>query len=370
MKLLRFLERRLTDPLPQNMLHKWIRSGQVRVNGGRAKSFDTLEAGDAVRIPPFAAVRSLEGDSSPGSLAGTAALAGNALGPDLHVAGGTEHYLILSKPGGLPCQPGSGHSDSVSTRLAEVFSSSSFIPAPAHRLDRDTSGLVIAGLSHAAQQWLHTLFRHGGIHKEYLAWVAGDWPHESPCLLEDTLAVQQDRDGRERVGPIGQGNIGPVAGNKGVLLEKDAMRSQGKSLCVALAVERLPLEAMRSLPAFLRGEKTNARIGYGSATLLLLRLLTGHKHQIRVQLASRGFAIIGDRRYGGPPFSRMLLHAYALGLPAAPMPYSSSPPTPQTFTLPPDWPAPFSPDPIALVKVADTLRSALPESRSMSLDAT
>ena len=277
MKLLRFLERRLQGYAPKSMLHKWIRTGQVRVNKGRAGPYHLLEAGDTVRVPPFALARSVQESQA-------SSCPERDLGPGLWILGQTADYMALAKSAGLPTQPGSANADSVAERLRSVFMDEPFIPAPAHRLDKQTSGVVLVGRNHTAQRRLHALFRENAVRREYLAWVPGVWPHKQAVLLQDNLEQEH--------------------------------RSPVQALSVALPVQYLALHNREG-------------------TLLLVRLLTGRKHQIRVQLSSRGFPVIGDARYGGPPFRLMLLHAYALALPDE---------TDLAWYLLPEWPAPFRPD--------------------------
>ncbi len=404
MKLLRFLERRLAEQAPGAILHKWIRTGQVRVNGGRAKPFFRLAAGDQVRIPPFARARELataaddqkarhhspkgRGHSPAGSDSRPAFFPPDSfesslpaqnpapnLGPDVHVVGRTPHLLVLAKPAGLPCQPGDKGGDSLYARLASAFAESAFIPAPAHRIDRHTSGLVAVGLSHAAQRRLHDLFASGGIHKDYLAWVLGDWPLSGPCLLEDRL-IRQDVDGREAMAALPGGRMTPLPeGEDGrdaaPLPAFSAADAPGSAASAALALEKLSVEALprglfkspgsRPVAGKTAGAPAEGVLpGRPGATLLLLRLFTGRTHQLRVQLASRGFPIIGDGRYGGPRFPGMLLHAFALFLPNDDI-LSGQNPAPDMrldFSLPPSWPAPFSPDPLLLASARQRLDKA------------
>jgi 23S rRNA pseudouridine955/2504/2580 synthase len=166
---------------------------------------------------------------------------------------------------------------SVAEILSGAFAASPYIPAPAHRLDRRSSGLLLAGLSRAAAARLQIQFKNGGICKYYLAWSAGFVPWEGPLLLEDRLA-KRVFGGREVVS----------AGIEGQ-----------RALCAALVLRR---QEPASLPV--------------PASLLLLRLLSGRKHQLRVQLAARGFPLIGDGLRGGPDFPVLLLHAHSLGIPA------------------------------------------------------
>lgn len=355
MKLLRFLERRLAEAVPRSALHKWIRTGQVRVNGGRAKAHARLVRGDLVRLPPFALARAL-GEGGEADL--PAPIAWRELGADLPVVARTRDLLVLAKPGGLACQSGSGRADSVASRLAAVFAGRAYIPAPAHRLDRDTSGLVLAGLNHEAQRRLHELFRNGGIVKEYLAWVAGDWPEARPCLLEDVLEWRRNASGRERAAAMPERAVTRAIEPGDV--PAVTVPGPGQALCAVMPVLRLSGPTVPpSLPK--AGE---------TATLLIVRLFTGRRHQIRVQLASRGYPLIGDNRYAGPRFPRMLLHCHALRVPASGRDEEGAeeggtgsgggrPDPALEFRLPPDWPAPFAPDPAALEKAGLELRAAL-----------
>lgn len=361
MKLLRFLERRLLEVPPKSILHRWIRTGQVRINGSRAKPFTLLAEGDKVRIPPFAPARDTGEKHTPEVLS-------QRLGPGLKVLDISPELIVLAKPGGLPCQPGSGHADSVSARLTNVFSDFPFIPAPAHRLDRQTSGLLLAARTHAAQKELHTLFRDGGIGKEYLAWVKGEWPHAYPYLLRDTLGLERDGRGSERIYALPGGSChemqdGHITDKLDELArpERAPGSDSATALCIVLLVQSALLDASgsaannRSTPKKLTRLPTAAAISTGQAgraSLLLVRLLTGRKHQIRVQLSSRGFPIIGDRRYGGMPFPQLLLHAYALTLPPSPDGIARH----MEYSLLPDWPRSFIPSPERLTRARAAMK--------------
>ncbi len=268
-KLLNFLQRRISAPTGD--FHRWIRTGQVRVNGGRARAFDRLNEGDMVRVPPFA-------ERLP---AGSAKdVPSPEKGPHLlDIVFENEDVLVIAKPAGLPVQGGTGHSDSIAARLAEARARADFVPAPVHRLDKDTSGLLVAGKTYAAVRLLtDALAGRGGVppRKEYLAWVEGAWPgHEeqelSDFLVKDEKAKRMRSASRE---------------------EPEAREAR----CVVTPLEK-------------------RRIHGREHTLLLVRLLTGRTHQIRVQLALRGHPVAGDPWYGEASREGLKLHAFRLELP-------------------------------------------------------
>lgn len=332
MKLTNFIERRLATPPPLSMLHKWIRSGQVRVNKKRAKPFQRLAQGDMVRIPPFASLRSQETsasqtlsgqaqsgltsasqDLSNGSAYNTlernnSGLNDNELSNSGHgelpplprqlaelftLVHHSAHMLIINKPSGLAVQPGSGITDSVVHRLRLAYATSPFIPAPAHRLDKNTSGLLAIGLTHTGLALLSKWFatpEHA--HKNYFAWVQGDW-NDAETTLEDYLCKST----------TGQHNMECVSKNTPHALFAQSHVTK--------------LKTIRHKGAFF--------------SLLRVALITGRTHQIRAQLSSRQAPIVGDVRYGGKAHTPMFLHAYELSLPGLP-----------TLRCLPSWENPFA----------------------------
>ncbi|WP_051294929.1 pseudouridine synthase [Maridesulfovibrio bastinii] len=237
-KLVRFLERRVNGGVPRSAIMRWIRKGDVRVDKGRKKPFDIVKEGQTVRIPPYrfsadekeADIQTLE---------------------HLDIIFENDDILVVNKPGGLPVQGGSGHSDSVADRLKAMFSGKVFIPAPAHRLDRDTSGIVFCGKSHRGLKELSESFKNRNADKFYLAEVEGHWSKKGWTLMEDKM-IKQGAPGKERMA---------TGAGKTALAEVKSVKSSDRSL-------------------------------------LIIKLLTGRTHQLRVQLAERGFPIVGDMKYG------------------------------------------------------------------------
>lgn len=279
-KLLAFLERRLGSAAGRAQLHKWIRTGQVRVNKGRADPFDRLEEGDLVRVPPQG-VSLLEAEG-PAVRAGAGA---RGLGlPLLHDKDG---LVVVHKPAGLAVQGGTGIRDCVVERIRAAYAGAAFLPTLVHRLDRDTSGLLLIATSFTRLKELHEAIHAGTLAKDYLAWVKGQW---RPSGLWRQAVL------RDRLAKAAEGKVVNLSRGQGDC----ELRGQAKeAAAVAMAVDT-------------RG-CAKGGMGPGS-TLMTVRLLTGRTHQIRVQLSSRGHAIVGDAKYGGgmPP---MMLHAWRLRLP-------------------------------------------------------
>ena len=287
-KLLNFLQRRVEAATGE--FHRWIRTGQVRVNGARAKAFDRVKEGDQVRVPPFAVflpagseAKSEDRKASRAQHEGEKKKASSSL----RIVYEDEDLLVIAKPAGLPVQGGTGHSDSIASRLASERAGADFVPAPVHRLDKDTTGLLVAGKTYAAVRLLtDALAGRGGEapRKEYLAWVEGRWPFDpadGPQELHDFLAKDQKAQRMKTV----RGSL------------EDAEGQEARCIVTALEARRIP-------------EGPQGR----EHTLLLVRLLTGRTHQIRVQLASRGHAIVGDPWYGKGA-DGLKLHAFRLSLP-------------------------------------------------------
>ena len=322
-KLLQCLARRLHEPLP--VLHRWIRTGQVRVNGSRRKPFDRIMGGDEIRLPPFAVqavqngghettvkkqqaasrLQSAHSDSCswqtadekifPDSPARTKRIQDNAdVLPLLFLS---SEIVVVNKPCGLPTQPGTKHGDSVVQRLRRMFPDDTFAPTPAHRLDRDTSGILFAARSYSALRRLAEAFASRQVCKEYLAWCAGIWPYQHTIRVDDTLIRKITSKGQQRMSTATTGNTYP----------------HDKS-CVQLP--SVPIQAKDCAKPQEAAMLVTPVLARNGATLLHIRLLTGRMHQIRAQLAARNVPLVGDGKYGGKkafavstPPRGMLLHA-------------------------------------------------------------
>jgi 23S rRNA pseudouridine955/2504/2580 synthase len=322
MKALRFLERRLS--LPRPLLFRLLRTGKIRINRSRVKPEHILAPGDEVKVPLPLHVQGKKGADPAVFSPGRAP----SLGPGLDIVYMDESLLVLNKAPGLPVQPGSGHMDSVSSRLGKAFAGSPFIPAPAHRLDKQSSGLILAGRVYLAQRHLHRLFsaRKAELDRRYLVWVSGVWDLPGKTRFKDGLVQKKGADNLERMYVLESAENGLEA-----------------------ITEYKTLKILRAVGS--REDKTGpgifppGRAALRSATLLEARLFTGRKHQIRVQCASRGYPVIGDARYAGPQHTPMLLHACKIALPGVnPLDAGSTekPFCSGHFEARPDWPEPFT----------------------------
>lgn len=241
---------------PKSLIYKIVRSGQVRVNGGRARPETRLEGGDEVRIPP---VRLAEaGDKAPPPKGLLAALEASIVFEDARL-------LAINKPSGLASHGGSGisHGAIESLRALRPRESLELV----HRLDRDTSGLLIVAKKRSALTELQALMRESdaddgrGIAKRYLALLVGRMP-------DGTMSV----DAPLHIG-LRQG------GERHVQVHRD-----GKpSLSHFRVLER-------------RGGHSYCEV----------RIETGRTHQIRVHAQHIGHPVAGDDKYGDAEVNRRL----------------------------------------------------------------
>lgn len=236
---------------PKSLIYKIVRSGQVRVNGGRAKAETRLEAGDEVRIPP---VRLAEaGEQAPPPKGLLAALEAAIVFEDARL-------LAINKPSGLASHGGSGisHGAIESLRVLRPRESLELV----HRLDRDTSGLLIVAKKRSALTELQALMREeGGIAKRYLTLLVGRMP-DGVMTVDAPLHIGLRQGGERHV----------------------QVHAQGKpSLSHFRALER-------------RGGHSYCEV----------RIETGRTHQIRVHAQHIGHPVAGDDKYGDPAINKRL----------------------------------------------------------------
>jgi 23S rRNA pseudouridine955/2504/2580 synthase len=263
--------------VPKSHVYRVIRSGEVRVNRGRASAETRLAEGDVVRVPP---VRT----------ATPAADARPAPAREFPILLEDDHLLAVDKPAGVAVHGGSGVSFGVIEQLRRARPQAKFLEL-VHRLDKETSGVLLLAKRRSALTALQDQFRrHGGeapLRKTYLALVSGAWP-ANRRVIDLPLSKREDAEGGARTVRVAAAEA------------PDARR--------AITLVRLA----EALPGF---------------TLLEATLKTGRTHQIRVHLAAHGQPIAGDERYGdfelnralargeavpGCRFGRMFLHAARL----------------------------------------------------------
>ncbi len=259
---------RLLKGVPKSHVYRIVRSGEVRVNKGRVDVTYRLQPGDVVRVPP---VRTASVPVTHAPQAGR--------GPTIPVLFEDDYFIAVNKPAGMAVHGGSGVSYGVIEQLRVDRPQAKFLEL-VHRLDRETSGILLVAKKRAALLGFHDLFRdHSAIDKRYYALVKGrvanDRQHVRLKLLKFT-------------GPDGERRV--------------RVSDDGVDCHTIFNVARR----------------------FSEATLVEAELKTGRTHQIRVHLQSGGHPILGDDRYGdfalnkrlaSEGLKRMFLHAFRLQFP-------------------------------------------------------
>jgi 23S rRNA pseudouridine955/2504/2580 synthase len=255
--------------VPKSHLYRILRSGEVRVNSGRVDATYRLCMGDKLRIPP---IRIAERPQNEVDEAAKQRI-------DLPIIYEDEAMLVIDKPEGIAVHGGSGVSFGVIEALRRQRPDARFLEL-AHRLDRETSGILLVGKKRLALTTLHDMFReHGaGADKRYLVLVKGRWMNNTQHV-KLSLHKYLTEGGERRV----------------------SVNPEGKA---AHTVFRLLAR-------------------WPEMSLLEAQLKTGRTHQIRVHLAHLGFPILGDEKYGDfalnrdlkrAGLKRMALHAWRMAL--------------------------------------------------------
>jgi 23S rRNA pseudouridine955/2504/2580 synthase len=275
-----FLFRHLKG-VPKTHVYRIIRSGEVRVNKGRVQAETRLAAGDVLRLPPVrVSPRSEEGASSPAPAREF---------PLLHE---DDALIAIDKPAGVAVHGGSGVSFGVIEQLRRSRPAARFLEL-VHRLDRETSGILLIAKKRSTLTALQDQFRERETGKTYLALVEGSWPANKKVL--DAPLAKFLLPGPAGASEAGERRVRVVAKD-----HPDAMRAI--TLVKVLARFTLPRDA-------------------APVSLLAVTIKTGRTHQIRVHLASAGHAITGDDKYGDFErnralqkigLKRMFLHAWRL----------------------------------------------------------
>src|SRR2546421_5675770 len=269
----KFLRRRMED-MPLSHLYKLVRTKKVRVNGARAEIAQLRKQGDKITVHVLQAV------APPPPRPAT------AVGQDFKVLYEDEHILACDKPAGLAIHPGSGITGETLVDQARAYlqrqglsvPDGEFKPSPAHRIDRETSGVVVVAKTRQAMVRLTEIFSRGEAEKTYLALAKGRFQKE-----RGTVAVRLPEH------------------------QQTFASKQARGVNLQEAVTHYSKVA-----------------GGSDATLLELSIETGRTHQIRRHLAAIGHPVVGDSRYGDFVFNRrarasmglrrMFLHSSRLAL--------------------------------------------------------
>ena len=264
-----FLLRHLKG-VPKTHVYRIIRTGEVRINKGRASADTRVQNGDLVRMPPVrVATPSPDAPVAPGR--------------EFPVLFEDEQMLAIDKPAGVAVHGGSGVSFGVIEQLRQARPAARMLEL-VHRLDRETSGVLLVAKKRSALTRLQDQFRDRETGKTYLALVLGLWPSNKK-VIDSPLMKYTIPNG------VGEGE------RRVKVVDKDDPNG------------------MRSI-TLVRVART-----VGPYTLLEVTIKTGRTHQIRVHLASQGHPIAGDDKYGDfehnkllqkMGLKRMFLHAWQL----------------------------------------------------------
>ena len=262
---------KLLKGVPKTHVYRVIRSGEVRVNKGRASADTRLALGDEVRVPP---VRVADRSAEP-----------SAPAREFPIVYEDEQLIAVNKPAGVAVHGGSGVSFGVIEQLRQARPQARFLEL-VHRLDKETSGLLLVAKKRSALTALQDQFRNRETGKTYAALVIGAWP-ASKKVIDVALHKFLTGEGERRVRPV------------------EADHAEGRRSITLVKIARK----------------------YADFTLLDVTIKTGRTHQIRVHLLHEGHPIVGDEKYGdfavnkalargdavkGHRFDRMFLHARRL----------------------------------------------------------
>lgn len=267
--------RRHYPELKHGRLEKLLRTGQIRVDGGRVKASTRLEAGQVLRIPPLGSVSGADQPPEYRDINDRDRTWINSL-----ILHSDDDVIALNKPSGIAVQGGSGVGRHIDGLLAGLVARGEEKPKLVHRLDRDTSGVLLIARRASVAAKLGDAFRGGDARKSYWALVAGV-PSPRQGTIDDALVKSAGKDGYEKV-------VADAAMGKSAVTDYEVIDTAGRK-----------------------------------AAWLLLKPRTGRTHQLRVHCAGMNTPISGDRKYGGerailegtPHPGVLHLHARAIALP-------------------------------------------------------
>ncbi len=286
-----FLMRHLKG-VPKTHVYRIIRSGEVRVNKGRASADTRVKTGDLVRLPPVRLSERVAEKAQ--AMAEGAANLGTKGGParEFPILFEDEAMLAIDKPAGVAVHGGSGVSFGVIEQLRMARPEAKFLEL-VHRLDRETSGVLLLAKKRSALKTLQDQFSERETGKTYLALVVGQWPTNKK-VLDKPLHKYLLPDGERRVKVVARDD---PDGMKSVTLVK--VREQ-------FAVRPELVEGLVGASTLRQAQDRPSSARTGKFSLLEVTIKTGRTHQIRVHLASEGFPIAGDDKYGDFEFNKAL----------------------------------------------------------------
>ena len=253
--------------VPKSLIYRIVRKGEVRINKGRIKPEYKLQAGDVLRIPPVR-ISEKEQPQISNKLNKVNQLENQIIFED-------DYLLAINKPSGIAVHGGSGLSFGVIEALRALRPEARFLEL-VHRLDRDTSGILLIAKKRSVLRHLHEQLRIKTIQKDYLALVRGQW--QSHCKVVQAPLLKNELSGGERIVRVSE---------------------QGKPSETRFSIEER----------------------YIAATLIKASPITGRTHQIRVHTQYAGHPIALDDKYGDAEFDRQMrelgldrlfLHAFSL----------------------------------------------------------
>ena len=247
--------RRHFPQVTQGVIQRLCRSGQVRVDGKRAEAATRLAPGQSIRIPPLPDPKSIEKPvEAPPDPRARAEIERMVLYRD-------DFLIVLNKAPGLPTQGGPGITKHLDGMARALSTTSTDRPRLVHRLDRDTSGVIVLARSPGVAAKLAAAFRSRAVEKIYWAVVAG-----RPVPVEGRIDVPQTR--------------------------RDPSQAGARGERIAVAEPRDP-DATHAITDFRTLDHAARKLAW-----LELRPLTGRTHQLRVHCAELGAPILGDATYG------------------------------------------------------------------------
>ena len=276
--------RRHFPGVTQAAIQKLCRTGQVRVDGHRAEAATRLAAGQSVRIPPL--------PTAPPPKPAPEIDPDTARDVQRMVIYRDDHLLVLNKPAGLPVQGGPGITRDLDALLDALRFGAADRPRLVHRLDRDTSGVLLLARTPGTAAKLAALFRSRAVEKTYWAVVA-----------------------RRPTPPVGRIDL-PLRRIGGARGERTDVAEPGDKAAARAVTEYQTIDHAGQKLAWLE-----------------LHPLTGRTHQLRVHCAESGFPVLGDNIYGSAPRiggPRLHLHAREIVVPL----YKNKPPIKVTAPVP------------------------------------